>query len=127
MSDCVALEMGEEDINLRVLKPFKRFYNQMIATAFKYGVGSIHTVNKEDFVDAVAHSMKDVWTEELRGPAGAFYDILKEEAAKAENRDVSQLFESIRHRMQELWQEDIIERSNSFKKAKVESKHQQNY
>ncbi len=127
MSDCVALEMGEEEITLRVLKPFKRFYTALISTALKYGIHSLHTVNPTDFVDAVAHSMKGVWTAALKIPAGAFYEICKSEAAKEGNRDVSLLFENIRHRMEELWGTDIIQKSNDFKRAKLEPKMESLY
>jgi len=112
--------MGEEEINLRVIKPYKGFYTELMRTVLKYGIQLIHTVNPIDFIDAVAHSMKDRWSASLKGPTEVFYEICKAEAIKEGPKDASILFENVRQKMEELWEADIIARSNNFKKAKLE-------
>lgn len=118
ISDYVSLEMGKDEINIRILKPFAKFYNKMISIAFKYGIFNLCTVNHSDFVEALIHSMKGLWLESLRIPAITFYKICKEEGAK--EKDVSLVLENIRYRMKKLWDEQIIEKSTNFKKAKIE-------
>ena len=112
--------MGGEDINIRVIKPFKQFYNELVSTAFKYGIYSLHTVNPSDFVDAVAHALKGAWKPSLKVPTETFYELCKTEAADAKNREVSHLLESLKYGMQEIWHAEIIQKSNDFKKAKLE-------
>ncbi len=120
LNELVASEMGYEEINLRVIKPFKQFYNELVGTALKYGVFNLHTVNSADFVDAAAHAMKTAWKPSLKVPTEAFLELCKSEAAAAKSKDISLFFENLKYRLQEVWDAEIIQKSNDFKKAKVE-------
>lgn len=120
LNELVAAEMGYEDTNIRVIRPFKELYSEMVATALKYGLGNLHTVNPGDFVEAVAHGMGALWKSCLKGPAEAFYEICKAEAVAAKGKDPSFFFENLRYRLQEIWDAEIIQRSNDFKRAKID-------
>eukprot|EP00826_Nyctotherus_ovalis_P000295 TRINITY_DN0_c315_g1_i6.p1 TRINITY_DN0_c315_g1~~TRINITY_DN0_c315_g1_i6.p1 ORF type:complete len:120 (-),score=37.60 TRINITY_DN0_c315_g1_i6:103-462(-) len=116
LSDAVATEMGDNDLNVRVLKPFCRFYNLMAATVFKYGLKNLATVDPEDFVEAIHHSMKKEWRSDLKTPIRAFYELCKEEVDKEE----SLALENVRYKMRQAWETQIIKRSDKFKKARIE-------
>lgn len=108
--------MGDNDLNIRILKPYKNFYNLMMSTVLKYGLKNLVTVDPEDFVEAVHHSMKKGWRGDLRAAVIAFYELCKAEA----NKEESLAFENVRYNMKELWQKQIIRRSIRFKKTKLE-------
>lgn len=116
LSDAVATEMGDSDLNVRVLKPFCRFYNLLAATVFKYGLKNLATVDLEDFVEAINHSMKKEWRSDLKTPIRAFYELCKEEAGKEEYLAL----ENVRYKMRQAWETQIIKRSDKFKKARIE-------
>ena len=88
--------MGGEDINVRLIKPFKEFYNQLISIALKYGIFNIHTVSPSDFVEAAGHSLKRLWKPCLKVPTEAFYELCKSEATNAGTKETSYLFENPR-------------------------------
>lgn len=77
--------MGGSDLNIRILKPYKKFYNLMMSTVLKYGFKNLVTVDSEDFVEAVHHSMKKEWREDLRAAVIAFYELCKAEASEEES------------------------------------------
>jgi len=116
LSDYVAAEMRENDLNIRILKPYSKFYKLVMSTVLKYGLKNLSSVDSEDFIAAVHHSMKKTWREDLRNPVIAFYELCKAESTKEE----SLAFENVRHKMRQIWETQIIERSNKFEKAKLD-------
>lgn len=116
LSDCVALEMGDEELNIRILKPYPKFYSMAMSTVLKYGLKNLGTVDPEDFVDALAHLMKKIWRLDLKAPALVFYEWCKAEAG----RDETLAFENIRGNMKRIWKAQIIRRSSKFKKVKLD-------
>lgn len=90
----------------------------MIGIIFKYGISQIHTVDPSDFVEALEHSMGEDWMLTLIKPAETFYNLCKTEIAK--EQDTVLLLENIRYSMLSLWEIEIIQKSNCFKKFKLE-------
>ena len=116
LSSCISLEMGDEDISIRVLKPYKKFYNIAMSTILKYGLDSMTTLDPEDYVEALKHSMKDLWREQLKGPGISFYTWCKQQVIN----NNSKVFDDIRLKMKEAWKFEVIKKSSSFKRAKLD-------
>jgi hypothetical protein len=113
-------ELNGEDIGVRVIKPYKRFYEALMSVALRYGLDNLHTLNVSDFRDAVQHFTKSYWKPSLSAPAEAFFDCLRLEKSKLPPPESSELFENLHARLGRMWDAEIIARSNDFKKAKIE-------
>ena len=44
-------EIGIEETNIRILKPFKKFYNMAMKVVLTYGFKNLLSVNQEDFIE----------------------------------------------------------------------------
>ncbi len=113
--------MGFENVNMRVIKPYKQFYDELVAVVLRYGVRNLPTVTMEDFVDAAQHSMGSAWQKTLKEPAEAFYGWCKAAAMGMDRKsDLSGWFEAVKCRMAQVWEVDVIQKASDFKKAKME-------
>ena len=112
--------MGYDNISFRVIKPYKEFYNELISVALKYGIGNLQTVTVSDFIDAIRHSFGSLWKAELEEPAKAFYNWCKSESEFDNNKGTPGWFENVKYKMSQVWEAEIIQKSNDFKKAKRE-------
>lgn len=108
------LEIGNEPLIIRVIKPFTQFYNELISIVLRYGIQNFQTVNSCDFLEAAQNSMKELWKPFLIGPTNSFYEWCKTEG----NVDSGELFENLKYSMNELWEAEIINTTNRFKKVK---------
>ncbi len=117
----VEAEMGLEDVSLRVIKPYKQFYDELVAVALRYGVANLPSVDVADFVDAAQHSMGSLWQKALREPTEAFYAWCTAEAAAVGGKgELAGWFEGVKCRMAQAWEADVIQRASDFRKAKKE-------
>ena len=111
--------MPYDNLNMRVIKPYKPFYSSLIGLALTYGLDNLHTVARGDFVDAAQHRLNAIWKSSLQEPTEAFFDwCLSKSPSKPASR--LEFFESVRAKMLLHWNTEIVQRSNGFKKAKVE-------
>ena len=108
--------MGDEEISRRVLKPYKKFSNISMSTILKYGLDNMTTLDPEDYIEALKHSMKDLWKDQLKGPGISFYTWCKQQVIN----NNSKAFDHIRHKLKEAWKFEVIKKSNSFKRAKLD-------
>ena len=112
--------MNKGDIYFRILKPYKLFYIKAIKVALTYGFNNLKYVDKDDYVDALKHLMKDVWVPTLEKPAIEFFQVCKEEAKIFPDENLQRMFEDIRNKMELRWREGIIIKGKAFKGVKVD-------
>lgn len=108
------MEIGDSNLVIRVIKPFTEFYNQLISIVLRYGIRNFQSVSSSDFIDAVENSFKNLWRPSLTRPTMAFYDWCKKEG----NLEVGELFENLKYDMLQLWETEIINTANHFKRMK---------
>eukprot|EP00831_Metopus_contortus_P050419 TRINITY_DN4239_c0_g2_i2.p1 TRINITY_DN4239_c0_g2~~TRINITY_DN4239_c0_g2_i2.p1 ORF type:complete len:191 (-),score=21.81 TRINITY_DN4239_c0_g2_i2:23-595(-) len=115
----IEAEMGSEKISLRIIKPFKEFYTELISVALRYGIQNLPNLESSDFVDAAEHLLKSIWKPALKGPTEAFFEWVKEEVLSGDNRDSSELFDHLKYQLLRAWDIDVINKSSEFKKIKL--------
>lgn len=115
LSACISKEMGDEDITIRVLKPFKSFYNLAMSIALKYGLRNLYSVNPDDYIDALKYYMKSQWRTELIVPGKKFFELCKNDVRES----YEYIFNDIKGKIKKLWDTEIIKKSLSFKKMKI--------
>ncbi len=116
----IGVEMMYDNINLRVIKPYKQLYNMLIAVILEFGLENIATVSFSDYMDAVKHHIGSMWKPNLKRPVETFYECCRSLAAKKKTAVVSEFFEALHCTLMQLWEGEIVQRSNSFKRAKTE-------
>ena len=111
--------MPYDNLNMRVIKPYKPFYSSLISLVLIYGVQNLHTVARCDFVEAAQHRLGALWKPTLQEPTEAFFDwCLPKSVGRVASR--LEFFEAVRSKMLIHWNAEIVLRSNGFKKAKIE-------
>ena len=117
----MGVKMLYDNINLRVIKPYKLVYNALISVVLRFGLDNFVTVTQSYYLEIVQHHLGKLWKQELQVPTEAFYEwcqlTLK---AKKKKQGVVEFFENLYVRINQMWNIDIIERSTSFKRAKVD-------
>jgi hypothetical protein len=86
-----------------------------------FGIFNLPTVNSSDFVDAAKCALGPIWKPELTRPTESFYSICKSEVIKNSGKsEIETVFEGIKYKLLQCWNAQIIEKSNGFKKVKVD-------
>lgn len=112
--------MKEDKMNVRIIKPAKEFYNELMTLCLKYGVFDLSFVNCSDFVDAAKHSLNKQWSENLRIPAEHFYKLCVEEAENCSvTKTEDEFFEKVKCRLLHDWNKEILDKTHSFKRKKL--------
>ena len=109
----------EEPFSLRIIKPFKYFYNQLITLCLKYRIFDLHMVSCEDFVDAAKHMLGDVWKDSLLEPTKYFYNLCVAEEKKCTSHSEPTFFENVKCQLLQDWNSVIIEKAQQFKRTKI--------
>jgi hypothetical protein len=120
---CCKLGVGvkEDKMNVRIIKPAKEFYNQLIALCLKYGVFDLNFVSAADFVEAAKHSLNNQWSEKLKIPTEHFYKLCVEEAEKCTSvKSEDEFFEKLKCRLLHDWNKEILDKSHNFKRKKLD-------
>lgn len=126
---------GANDIvNLRFIKPSKKFYNLLMAVWVKLDYRSIFTLNELDFVESVKRALtkeSQKWSDSYIKPTTTFFNIAKEEFIKLyriqkddaheldeEPKDfefsMSQFFTTMKSGLLEMWKSEIVDKSSKF-------------
>lgn len=113
--------MSYDNINMRIIKPYKEFYNTAIRVVFQFGLAHLNTVSASDFVDAVQYHMPKTWKPMLKVPAGALFEWTTAVLCKLKRPlIITDFFDGLINQMMQYWDAEIIQKSNGFKRAKVE-------
>ena len=113
-------EIGIEEVNIRILKPFKKFYNMAMKVVLTYGFKNLLSVNQEDFIEVLEEFLKDIWTPNLKRPAEIFLHWCRDVLFKSSNANQALLFEQVKYKIEEAWIKTIIMKAKVFKRVKVD-------
>ncbi len=116
----IGVDMIYDNINLRVIKPYKKFYSLLLRVALKFGLGYLPTVNSSDYVNAVQSHVGTAWRPTLKVPVEFFCECCKGLVKEMKTKGVSEFFEFLRGKLLQVWEMEVVQRSGTFKKAKVE-------
>ena len=133
-------EGSNDQVNMRFIKPSKKFYNLMMSVWVKMHHTTIFSLTEQKFVKNVKQALiKDnlEWVDDYLKPTKAFFEIAKEEfitlyrAQKVDAQDMdeeprdfvfsmSRFFTVIKTGLHDMWNSEIIDNSFRFKYASQE-------
>jgi hypothetical protein len=138
-ASCKDIDETSENINMRFIKPSKKFYNLLMSVWIKLDSSSIFNLNEQMFVDLVKQALhkEDIsWNDSYIKPTETFFKIAKEEflsmykTQKEESEDIevepsnfifsmSRFLTSIKTTLLQMWNSEIVNKSAKFKSASV--------
>lgn len=122
--DQLGVRMTYDNVNLRVIKPYKELYNTLISTTLRFGLSDFVTVSLEDYIDAAQHySETTIWTPELRPPAEAFYECCREVALRMGSKRqilVPEFFRRLHGELMLMWEAEVVKPACCFRRARLE-------
>ncbi len=111
--------MSPESANLRVIKPYKRFYNILMSILLKFGIPNLLYVSVADIVEALQHTISDIWRPELSQPAETFCGWCKYLLMKKPTCGTAEFFENLKCQMLQAWDSEVVFRASAFHKHKA--------
>lgn len=138
-ASCKDVDETSENINMRFIKPSKKFYNLLMSVWIKLDSSSIFNLNEQMFVDLVKQALlkEDIpWNDAFLKPTETFFKIAKEEflsmykSQKEESEDIqveptnfifsmSRFLTSIKTTLLQMWNSEIVNKSAKFTSASV--------
>ena len=106
----------DEAMNVRVIKPYKQFYNELMTICLKYGVFDLRMVSSSDFLDAAKSVLGKQWKDRLEVPAERFFQICVQEELKCTSKKLEDFFERVKCRMLEEWNKEVVNNACKFGK-----------
>lgn len=136
-TSCKGIDDSGDNINMRFIKPSKKFYNLLMSVWIKMDTSSIFHLTEEEFIENVKQALEkeDIqWSDAFLEPTKTFYHIAKEEFMnlyKSQKDDasdlevepqnfvfsVSRFFTSIKSNLLTMWNSEIVNRSAKFTAA----------
>ena len=89
----IGIEMPYDNINLRVIKPSKSFYNDLIQIALKFGLSHLSSVTLMDFINALKHNMGQSWNPGLSSAIEFFLECCKGLSKEITSRGIVKFFD----------------------------------
>jgi len=125
------------NINMRFIKPSKKFYNLLMSVWIKMDTTSIFELTEEQFTENVKQALEQeniAWSDAYLEPTITFYNVAREEFMtlyqnqKDESSDqdmepgnfifsVTRFFASIKSTLLEMWHSEIVQKSAEFTSA----------
>ena len=138
-ASCKDIDETSENINMRFIKPSKKFYNLLMSVWIKLDSSSIFNLTEQMFVDLVKQALQKEeipWNDSFQKPTETFFKIAKEEflsmykTQKEESEDIevepstfifsmSRFLTSIKTTLLQMWNSEIVNKSAKFKSASV--------
>lgn len=138
-SSCKGVSESDKNINMRFIKPSKKFYNLLMSVWIKMDSTSIFNLNEDAFVEHVKLALQKeetAWQDGYIEPTKAFFNVAKEEFLnqyKKQKDDVedleveptafiysvSQFFTSIKTSLLNMWNSEIVQKSAAFQSASM--------
>lgn len=139
-ASCKGIDESENNINMRFIKPSKKFYNLLMSVWIKMDTTSIFDLTEETFTENVKQALEKEnipWSDAYLEPTKTFYNVAHEEfmnlyqSQKDETSDhevepgnfifsVSRFFTSIKTTLLEMWHSEIVNKSATFTSASAE-------
>lgn len=137
-ASCNGIDNPNDNINMRFIKPSKKFYNLLMSVWVKMDSTSILHLTETGFIEMVKQALEkeDIpWSDAFLEPTKTFYNVAKEEFMNMyksqkddDNLDVeptnivfsmSRFFTSIKSTLLEMWNSEIVSKSARFTSASV--------
>lgn len=137
-TSCKGIDETSGNINMRFIKPSKKFYNLLMSVWVKMDTTSILHLTETGFIDMVKQALEKeelVWTDAYVEPTNTFFNVAKEEFIsqyKAQKEDdnldveptnivfsMSRFFTSIKSTLLEMWNSEIVSKSANFTSASI--------
>ena len=145
-TSCKGIDDSGDNINMRFIKPSKKFYNLLMSVWIKMDTSSIFHLTEEEFIENVKQALEkeDIkWSEAFVEPTKTFYNIAKEEFMnlyKSQKDDasdlevepqnfvfsVSRFFTSIKSNLLNMWNSEIVSKSAKFTAAQSAKETEEN-
>jgi hypothetical protein len=136
-ASCKDIDDSSENINMRFIKPSKKFYNILMSVWIKLDTSSIFNLTEEEFTDHVKQALENeviTWSDAFLEPTKTFYNVAKEEfmnmyqSQKDDASDlevepnnfifsVTRFFTSMKSSLYEMWNSEIVNKSTKFTSA----------
>ena len=136
-ASCKEMDESSENVNLRFIKPSKKFYNVLMSVWIKLDTTSIFSLTEEEFIAHVKQALEKeniTWSETFLEPTKTFFNVAKEEfmnlyqSQKDDASDldvepnnfifsVSRFFILIKSSLYEMWNSEIVNKSTKFTSA----------
>jgi hypothetical protein len=136
-ASCKDIDDSGENINMRFIKPSKKFYNILMSVWIKLDTTSIFNLTEEEFTDHVKQALENevvIWSDAFLEPTKTFYNVAKEEFMnmyQSQRDDASDLevepnnfifsvtrfFTSMKSSLYEMWNSEIVNKSTKFTSA----------
>ena len=138
-ASCKGIDETHDNINMRFIKPSKKFYNLLMSVWIKLDSTSIFGLTESMFIDNVKQSLETqeiVWSDAYLKPTTTFFNVAKEEfmsmyeTQKHESDDLevepsnfvfsmNKFFTSIKWTLLQMWNSEIVNKSARFQSASV--------
>lgn len=137
-ASCKGIDETDSNINMRFIKPSKKFYNLLMSVWVKMDSTSIIHLTESNFIEMVKQALEKeglTWSDAYLEPTKTFFNIAKEEfmnqyksQKEDDNLDIeptnivfsmSRFFTSIKSTLLEMWNSEIVSKSANFTSASV--------
>eukprot|EP00826_Nyctotherus_ovalis_P037400 TRINITY_DN3406_c0_g1_i12.p1 TRINITY_DN3406_c0_g1~~TRINITY_DN3406_c0_g1_i12.p1 ORF type:complete len:435 (+),score=81.72 TRINITY_DN3406_c0_g1_i12:201-1505(+) len=115
--ELVGARMLYNNINMRLVRPFKPVYSLFMRVALIFGVHLLDTVDFKDFASAVRSHMGAAWRPELVPAARLFLKVSQSLKGVARRRDLLSFMERVKDELMKKWQTEIVRKSFTFTQA----------
>ena len=117
----LGLEMAKgKGTHLRIVKPYRVFYNALVSVLLKFGLANFLTVDLADLMAASENSLKEIWRPELKVPVKAFYGWCRFLVEKKAQWGIVDFFENLRCQMFKEWETNVVVKAESFQKIQLD-------
>lgn len=136
-ASCQGIDESEDNINMRFIKPSKKFYNLLMSVWIKMDTTSIFDLTEEEFTKHVKQALEKEnipWSDAFIEPTKTFYNVAHEEfmnlyqSQKDNTSDhevepsnfifsFPRFFTSIKTTLLEMWHSEIVNKSATFTSA----------
>jgi hypothetical protein len=136
-ASCKDIDDSGENINMRFIKPSKKFYNILMSVWIKLDTTSIFNLTEDEFIYHVKQALENevvTWSDAFLEPTKTFYNVAKEEfmSMYQSQRDdasdlevepnnfifsVTRFFTSMKSSLYEMWNSEIVNKSTKFTSA----------
>ena len=112
-----SIKILHENVNIRIIKPDRQFYNTLIQIGLKFGLGYLSHVDIKDYISAVQHQIGKRWSLGLVKPIEFFFDTCRNLESELKEHGVMSFFKALKAYLMKAWNIWIVKNARIFKKA----------
>lgn len=115
--ELVGARMLYNNINMRLVRPFRPVYSVFMRVALIFGVDLLDTVDFKDFASAVRSQLGPAWRPELVPAVRLFLKVGQSLKNVARKKGLLSFMERVREELMRKWQTEIVSKSFTFTQA----------